>query len=45
MEACGRLAARAGVRNLMVTHFSPKYRDTPGLLIQEAGAAFKGNQS
>lgn len=36
----GRLAAEAQVRRLTVFHFSPKYRDCPGELLDEAMAAF-----
>lgn len=36
----GRLAALAQVRRLAVFHFSPKYRDCPGDLLDEAMAAF-----
>jgi ribonuclease Z len=36
----GRLAAEANVRRLVVFHFSPKYRDCPGVLLDEALAAF-----
>jgi len=36
----GRLAAEAQVRHLSVFHFSPKYRDCPGELLDEAMAAF-----
>jgi ribonuclease Z len=36
----GRLAARANVRRLVVFHFSPKYRDSPGVLLDEALGAF-----
>jgi len=36
----GRLAAEAQVRRLSVFHFSPKYRDCPGELLDEAMAAF-----
>jgi ribonuclease Z len=36
----GRLAAEAKVRRLAVFHFSPKYRDCPGELLDEAMAAF-----
>jgi ribonuclease Z len=36
----GRLAAEAQVRRLVVFHFSPKYRDCPGDLLDEAMAAF-----
>jgi ribonuclease Z len=38
----GRLAAKAGARHLAVFHFSPKYRDCPGELLDEAGRAFGG---
>ena len=37
----GRLAARAQVRRLAVFHFSPKYRNCPGDLLDEAMAAFR----
>jgi len=36
----GRLAAEAHTRRLVVFHFSPKYRDCPGDLLDEAMAAF-----
>lgn len=36
----GRLAAEAQVRRLAVFHFSPKYRDCPGVLLDEALGAF-----
>ncbi len=36
----GRLAAEAQARRLVVFHFSPKYRDCPGDLLDEAMAAF-----
>ncbi len=36
----GYLAAEAAVRNLAVFHFSPKYRDCPGELLDEAMTAF-----
>jgi ribonuclease Z len=36
----GRLAAEAKARRLAVFHFSPKYRDCPGELLDEAMAAF-----
>lgn len=36
----GRLAADARVHHLAVFHFSPKYRDCPGELLEEAGSAF-----
>jgi ribonuclease Z len=36
----GCLAAQANVRRLVVFHFSPKYRDCPGVLLDEALAAF-----
>ncbi len=36
----GQLAAKAEVRRLTVFHFSPKYRNCPGDLLDEAMAAF-----
>jgi len=36
----GRLAAEAKARRLAIFHFSPKYRDCPGELLDEAMAAF-----
>ncbi len=36
----GQLAAEAKVRRLAVFHFSPKYRNCPGDLLEEAMAAF-----
>jgi ribonuclease Z len=36
----GRLAAQAGARHLAVFHLSPKYRDCPGELLDEAMRAF-----
>jgi ribonuclease Z len=36
----GRLAAEAQVGRLAVFHFSPKYRDCPGVLLDEAMTAF-----
>jgi ribonuclease Z len=41
----GRLAAAAQVRRLSVFHFSPKYRDCPGELLDEAMTAFRERQS
>jgi len=38
----GRLAAEARVRRLTIFHFSPKYRNCPGDLLDEAMAAFGG---
>ncbi len=38
----GHLAAAAQVRRLAVFHFSPKYRDCPGELLDEAMEAFGG---
>ncbi len=38
----GRLAADAKARRLAVFHFSPKYRNCPGELLDEAMAAFGG---
>lgn len=37
----GYLAAEAAARNLAVFHFSPKYRDCPGELLDEAMTAFR----
>jgi ribonuclease Z len=37
----GRLAAEAQARRLAAFHFSPKYRDCPGDLLDEAMAAFR----
>ncbi len=37
----GRLAAEAGVRRLVITHFSQRYPDA-GPLVEEAAAAFAG---
>ena len=39
-QQAGRLAAEARVRRLIIFHFSPKYRDCPGVLLDEAMAAF-----
>ena len=36
----GRLASEAKARRLAIFHFSPKYRDCPGELLDEAMAAF-----
>jgi ribonuclease Z len=41
----GRLAAEARVGRLVVFHLSPKYRDCPGELLDEAMAAFRGRTS
>ena len=41
----GRLAGEARVRHLAVFHFSPKYRDCPGELLEEAGSAFASSIS
>ncbi len=38
----GRIAKKAGVKNLTVMHFSQKYNSTPDLLIREAEREFKG---
>jgi ribonuclease Z len=38
----GRIAREAGVGRLELMHFSPKYRDCPEELYQEAEKAFKG---
>ncbi len=39
-KACGSIARNAGVGKLVVTHVSPKYRDHPDLVIQEAMEEF-----
>jgi ribonuclease Z len=41
-RTCGLIAKEAGVKNLVLMHFSPKYRDCPDLVINEAMAAFSG---
>jgi len=40
----GNLARRAGAKNLVLFHFSPKYRGFEQHLVDEAMAAFKGNR-
>lgn len=40
--AAGRLAREAAVKKIELMHFSPKYRDCPGKLIEEAMQAFSG---
>jgi ribonuclease Z len=40
-KTCGSIARNAGVRKLIVTHVSPKYRDNPDLVIQEAMDEFR----
>lgn len=39
----GEVARKAGVKTLVPIHFSPKYRDRPGVLEEEAMAAFRGS--
>lgn len=41
-KTCGLIARTAGVKKLILMHFSPKYRDCPGLVIKEAMEEFKG---
>lgn len=41
-KACGSIARKAGVKKLSVIHFSPKYRDCPDAVIEEAMEAFQG---
>jgi ribonuclease Z len=41
-QQAGFAARAAGVASLQVFHFSPRYETAPGLLYQEAQAAFKG---
>lgn len=38
----GEIARKAEVKNLMVMHFSPKYRDLPGIIESEAMREFLG---
>ena len=40
-KTAGMIAKKAGARNLIVMHFSPKYRDTPDGPLQEAMEEFK----
>jgi ribonuclease Z len=40
-KIAGEIARNAGVRNLVVMHFSPKYRYFPGIIENEALAEFK----
>lgn len=39
---CGRLARSANVKKLALMHFSPKYEDSPQLLMEEAAREFGG---
>lgn len=41
-KTCGSIAKRAGVKKLEVMHFSPKYRDCPDSIINEALEEFHG---
>ncbi|MBI5634583.1 MAG: ribonuclease Z [Nitrospirae bacterium] len=39
---CGRIAKAAKVKKLALMHFSPRYKDSPQLLIEEATREFEG---
>lgn len=39
---CGRIAKAAKVKTLALMHFSPKYKGSPQLLIEEAAKEFGG---
>jgi len=41
-KAAGSIAKQAGVKKLVLMHFSPKYMDSPDAVIDEAMAAFNG---
>jgi ribonuclease Z len=41
----GQIAREAGVRQLRIFHFSPRYEHCPGLLFQEAQQEFSGQAS
>ncbi|MBI5640217.1 MAG: ribonuclease Z [Nitrospirae bacterium] len=41
-KTCGSAARKAGVKKLLLMHFSPKYRNCQELVIQEAMDAFSG---
>lgn len=40
-EQAGRIARMGGVKNLVIFHFSPRYKENPSLLYEEAKRAFK----
>jgi len=40
---CGRIATAAEVKKLALMHFSPRYEDSPQLLIEEAAKEFGGD--
>ena len=44
-KTCGRIAKEAAVKKLVLMHFSPKYRDCPDLVINEAMTEFTGRSS
>lgn len=39
---CGRIATAAKVKKLALMHFSPRYKESPQLLIEEAAREFEG---
>jgi len=41
-KTCGLIAKKAEVKKLFVTHVSPKYMDSPDIIVNEAMEAFKG---
>lgn len=40
---CGRVAKAANVKKLALMHFSPKYRDSPQVIVEEAANEFGGD--